>query len=183
MTPRNDKRASKFLSLVLRHKPETIGIQLDESGYVAVDELLAALHKNGWESFTRTDLDRVVENNNKKRFAYSENGLRIRASQGHSVEVDLQLEPIEPPKFLYHGTVDKFLQDIKKEGLKKRSRQHVHLSKDKETATDVGARRGKPIILRILAEEMHQAGHSFYLSANGVWLADEVPAQFIIFPS
>jgi putative RNA 2'-phosphotransferase len=182
MMPRNDKKASKFLSYVLRHKPEKIGITLDENGYVLVNELLLALQTNGWASFEKKDLDNIVETNNKKRFAYSADGLSIRASQGHSIQVDLNLEPQDPPEFLYHGTVDKFLPDIKQEGLNRRSRHDVHLSEDKGTATNVGSRRGKPIILAIQAMRMHRAGYSFYRSANGVWLTNDVPSKFIVFP-
>ncbi len=182
MTPRNDKKASKFLSYVLRHHPEKIGIVLDENGYVLVEELLNALRSTGWDTFTRSDLDRIVATNNKKRFAYSSDGINIRASQGHSIEVDLALEPREPPEFLFHGTVAKFLSGIKEKGLQKKSRQHVHLSKDRETATNVGSRRGKPLILQIKAREMYNGGYNFYLSANEVWLAEEVPLCYIVFP-
>jgi putative RNA 2'-phosphotransferase len=182
MMPRDDKKASKFLSYVLRHKPETIGIVLDNNGYVEVGAFLEALRTNGWSTFTKDDLDRVVKTNNKKRFAYSSDGLSIRASQGHSIQVDLNLDPQDPPEFLYHGTVDKFLSDIKQEGLNRRSRHDVHLSEDKATATNVGSRRGKPIILTIQAMRMHRAGYSFYKSANGVWLTNEVPSKFIVFP-
>ena len=182
MKPKNDKQASKFLSLILRHKPQTVGLSLDKHGYVPVQDLLDALSKHGWESFTKTDLDRVVATNNKKRFAFSPDGKCIRASQGHSIDVDLELAPTTPPEKLFHGTVEKFISAIKEEGLKSQSRQHVHLSKDRETATNVGQRRGKPLILEIDAKAMHQAGYSFYISANEVWLAEEVPAQFITFP-
>lgn len=177
--PRNDRKASKFLSLLLRHKPEKLNLSLDKHGYVEVKVLLKALQNNGWDSFSKEDLDRVVETNNKKRFAYSENGLRIRASQGHSIKVDLGLAPATPPKFLYHGTVNKFLKSIKAEGLKRGSRQHVHLSLDEATATNVGSRRGKPVILTIDAERMYQDGLNIFLSANGVWLTDFVPTEYI----
>jgi putative RNA 2'-phosphotransferase len=152
---------------------------LDKEGYVEVRILLKALRGNGWEGLTKEDLDRVVETNNKKRFAYSENGLRIRASQGHSINVNLGLASIKPPKFLYHGTVNKFLNAIKLEGLKKGSRQHVHLSIDEDTATNVGSRRGKPVILTINAEKMYQDGLKIFLSANKVWLTDFVPTEYI----
>lgn len=181
MMPRNDKKASKFLSLVLRHKPETIGITLDRNGYTSVDELLAALQSNGWHAFTRDDLDRIVAENNKQRFEFSEDETQIRASQGHSVDVDLGLQPRTPPEFLYHGTVSRFVPDIKQDGLLRRSRHHVHLSQDQETATNVGSRRGKPVILTVHAGEMHRDAYKFYLSANGVWLTDEVPPHYIDF--
>ena len=182
MTPKNDRKASKFLSLILRHKPQTVGLSLDKYGYIPVEDLLNALSKHGWDGFSKEDLDRVVATNNKKRFAYSPDGKHITASQGHSIEVDLELTPTEPPEKLFHGTVEKFIAAIKSEGLKSQSRQHVHLSKDRETATDVGQRRGKALILEIDAKAMHQAGHSFFISANEVWLAEEVPVQYITFP-
>ncbi|MEM8713422.1 MAG: RNA 2'-phosphotransferase [Planctomycetota bacterium] len=171
-------RLSKFLSLVLRHKPQTIGIELDPEGWVDVDVLLAGAAAHG-RSMDRATLEEVVATNSKKRFALSEDGTRIRANQGHSVKVDLGLEPKTPPATLFHGTVPAALDSIRTEGLQKRSRHHVHLSKDRETATVVGARRGEPIILEIDAAAMHAAGHVFFLSENGVWLTDAVPAQFI----
>jgi putative RNA 2'-phosphotransferase len=179
MKPENDRKISKFLSLLLRHKPEKLNLILDDEGYVEVKLLLKALRNNRWDTFTKEDLDRVVETNNKKRFAYSENGLRIRASQGHSINVNLGLASIKPPKFLYHGTVNKFLNAIKLEGLKKGSRQHVHLSIDEDTATNVGSRRGKPVILTINAEKMYQDGLKIFLSANKVWLTDFVPTEYV----
>lgn len=175
----NDRKLSKFLSLLLRHKPEKLNLVLNKEGYVEVKTLLKALRDNGWDSLTKEDLDRVVETNNKKRFAYSENGLHIRASQGHSIEVDLGLEAIRPPTFLYHGTVNKFLGSIKLDGIRKGSRQHVHLSLDEATAINVGSRRGKPVILTVNAEKMYQDGLNIFLSANGVWLTDFVPTAYI----
>lgn len=173
---------SKFLSLVLRHKPETIGMKLDPDGWLEIDELLENANKRG-NSITLELLHEVVATNDKKRFALSEDGLRIRANQGHSVtDVDLNLSPTKPPAELFHGTVPQFLASIQKEGLDKRSRNHVHLSVDRETATRVGTRRGKPVILTIASAAMHAAGHDFFLSANGVWLTDAVPVEFIEFP-
>lgn len=169
---------SRFLSLVLRHRPDKIGITLDENGWVAVDDLLEACGRHG-HRMTREVLDRVVAENNKKRFSYSDDGKMIRASQGHSVNIDLGYEPVEPPEFLYHGTVDRYTDSIKANGLIKRQRHHVHLSKDLETAANVGSRRGKPVILTILAGKMHQDGHKFYISENGVWLTDTVPPEYI----
>ncbi|MDI9340308.1 MAG: RNA 2'-phosphotransferase [Sediminibacterium sp.] len=174
----NLKHISKFLSLVLRHKPETIGIQLDSNGWVDVTELLTKMNQHRHTLDVKT-LWQVVETNDKRRFAFSEDGSKIRASQGHSVEVDLALEAKEPPAILYHGTVPAVLQQITSEGLKKMSRQHVHLSKDVETALKVGGRRGKPVILKVRAQEMVKDGHLFYLSANGVWLCDAVPPNYI----
>lgn len=179
----NDQRKtkiSKFLSLVLRHKPEEIGLTLDENGWVDVSALRTAMDRHG-QTVSREELDEVVATNDKKRFAFSDDGTRIRASQGHSVEVDLALTPVVPPEFLFHGTATRFLEPIRGEGLKKMSRQHVHLSPDEATASKVGVRHGKLVILRIKAGQMHRAGASFYCSANGVWLVDAVPAEWIEF--
>jgi putative RNA 2'-phosphotransferase len=171
-------RQSKFLSLVLRHQPEKIGIVLDENGWVAVDILLVAMARHG-QSLQRADLERIVQENDKKRFAFSDDGLRIRANQGHSVDVDLALSPQVPPEKLFHGTVGKFLDSIFATGLMKGDRHHVHLSPDLETATKVGQRRGKPVILEVAAGDMHREGHAFFLSNNGVWLVDGVPPRFL----
>jgi putative RNA 2'-phosphotransferase len=167
-------RTSKFLSRVLRHDPAAIGIVLDEGGWVGVDELIAASARAG-RRFSRAELDHVVANNNKKRFAYSDDGLRIRASQGHSVEVDLGLASAEPPPVLYHGTATATLPLVLREGLKPMSRQDVHLSADVETAVRVGSRHGRPVVLVVDAAALAAEGHIFRLSANGVWLTDRVP--------
>ena len=174
-------RLSKFLSLVLRHEPQRIGITLDDNGWVSVDDLLAAAERAG-NPISREQLDRVVAENDKKRFAFSPDGARIRASQGHSVEVDLGLPPVVPPERLFHGTATRFLDAIRAEGLRPQSRQHVHLSPDEETATKVGQRHGKPAILIVLAGAMHRDGHVFYRSDNGVWLTEAVPARYLEFP-
>jgi putative RNA 2'-phosphotransferase len=174
-------RTSKFLSLVLRHQPEVIGLVLDEHGWAEIDALIEAANRSG-KSLTRELLFRVVRENDKQRFALSDDQTKIRASQGHSIGVDLGLEPVEPPGVLFHGTIERFLASIRREGLKPGSRQHVHLSPDAVTAAKVGQRRGTPIILEVRASEMHGAGFRFYLSANGVWLADHVPAKYICFP-
>jgi putative RNA 2'-phosphotransferase len=175
------KTQSKFLSLVLRHSPQKIGIVLDKNGWVSVSSLLKAASANG-QNISLERLSEIVEDNDKQRFSFSEDGQRIRANQGHSIkEVDLQLAPVRPPKFLYHGTVDKFIPLIQESGLKKMNRQHVHLSSTVETASTVGARRGKPVILSVQAEEMHESGHQFYLSKNNVWLTDNVPWKFITY--
>ena len=170
---------SRFLSLVLRHRPEAIGLRLDAQGWVAVDELLAALAAHG-RSMTRAELEALVRDSDKQRFALR--GDRIRASQGHSIAVDLGLAPQAPPVVLYHGTIARALPSIRREGLIKGSRTHVHLSADRETALKVGARRGAPVLLRISAAAMHAAGHAFFLSDNGVWLVDAVPPRFLTFP-
>lgn len=173
---------SKFLSLVLRHQPEVIGMQLDFEGWLPIEELIHNANHHG-RVLTLELLHEVVASCAKKRFSLSEDGLRIRANQGHSVpDVELNLECTSPPALLYHGTVAPFLESIRQQGLLKRSRNHVHLSADIETAKKVRARRGKPIILTVHAQTMHQASHAFYLSANGVWLTDSVPAVFIEFP-
>jgi putative RNA 2'-phosphotransferase len=169
---------SKFLSLVLRHQPDVIGIELDEQGWVNVDKLLKNAAAKG-KTINRDVLTHIVETNAKKRFAFSDDGLKIRASQGHSVEVELGYEPQTPPDILYHGTGEKSVDSILNTGLEKRSRQHVHLSHEMETAFKVGQRHGKPTLFYVLAGEMHNNGFEFYHSANGVWLTDEVPAKFL----
>ena len=174
-------RTSKFLSLVLRHKPERIGLTLDQGGWARVDELIAAANRAG-VPLDEALLRQVVEQNDKQRFAFSEDGLRIRASQGHSIPVEMGLEPQEPPAFLYHGTATHFLPSIHKQGLVPRGRLHVHLSPDEHTAVKVGQRHGKPAVLTIQAGRMAEDGYEFYLSANGVWLTKHVPVEYIVFP-
>ncbi len=171
-------QASKFLSLLLRHEPERIGIQLDAAGWTDIDGLLDALHAHGVE-LSRAELDGLVASSDKQRFAISDDGRRIRANQGHSVQVELELPPAVPPDVLYHGTIEANLAGIRAQGLLKGHRHHVHLSADLETATKVGGRRGKPVVLAVKAAEMVAAGHTFLRSANGVWLVDHVPASFI----
>jgi putative RNA 2'-phosphotransferase len=169
-------RVSRFLSMVLRHRPETVGITLDAAGWVDVDELIAACAAHG-HRFSRADLDHVVATNNKKRFAYSDDGRRIRASQGHTVAVDLGLAPAAPPAVLYHGTAAATVPMILREGLRPMSRQDVHLSADAETAVRVGSRHGRPVVLEVDAAGLAAAGHVFRVSANGVWLTDRVPPE------
>jgi putative RNA 2'-phosphotransferase len=154
---------SKFLSLVLRHKPTEIGIILDDAGWVDVGVLLDAMARHG-TSVSREELDHVVATNDKKRFAFSDDGLRIRASQGHSVQVELALPPTTPPEVLYHGTATRFLPAIRQTGLQKMQHQHVHLHHDVNTAASVGTRPGKLAMLQIRAGDMHRAGLAFYLS-------------------
>lgn len=177
---KTNKEISKFLSLVLRHQPQKIGLIIDENGWVNVDELLNKLNQYHWQ-IDRQILEEIVKTNDKQRFAFDETKEKIRASQGHSIDVDLGLLPIEPPEILYHGTADKYILSIQKEGLKSQSRQHVHLSENIETATKVGQRHGKVIVLQIKAKEMYKNGFFFYLSANNVWLCDSVPIEFIVF--
>jgi putative RNA 2'-phosphotransferase len=179
MTPEQAKSISKFLSYVLRHDPQSIGVALSPAGWIAVDELLAAAAKHG-RRITREELEEVVAASDKQRFALSKDGLQIRANQGHSVPVELGYEPSPPPDVLYHGTTEKFLESIRRHGLQKRGRHHVHLSPTVETARAVGGRRGKPVILSIRAREMYAAGYAFFVTPNQVWLADEVPPQFIV---
>ena len=172
------KHISKFMSLVLRHKPEEIGLQLDENGWTSVEELITKMNENG-VSVDRETINKVVETNDKKRFAFNEDETLIRASQGHSIDIELDLPAAMPPDILYHGTTEKYLESIFKEGLKKQSRQYVHLSITIETAKAVGGRHGKPVILLINARAMHESGYKFYLSENKVWLTDAVPVEFI----
>lgn len=178
----NLKQRSKFLSLVLRHEPERIGITLDSAGWTPVDALLAAFASHG-QPLTRAELDELVATSDKQRFALSADGTMIRANQGHSVEVELELAPATPPARLLHGTIADFIPSIRAKGLVKGQRHHVHLSADLETAKKVGGRRGRPEILTVRSAEMAAAGHVFYLSANGVWLTEHVPPQFIDFPA
>ena len=181
MTPNQTTRLSKFLSLILRHNPGAAGVVLDSAGWVAVGELLAGCARAG-KSMTREQLDHVVANNDKKRFEFSADGLLIRASQGHSLEVELDYESQTPPDLLYHGTASRFVDSIRAGGLLKQARHHVHLSAEITTATQVGSRHGKPVVLTIRAGEMHRAGYAFFRSTNGVWLVDAVPVEFIQFP-
>ena len=174
-------KLGKFLSYVLRHNPDEIGITLDSAGWVSVDELLAALAQHG-RATERERLEREVAEDDKQRFALSEDGTRIRANQGHSIPVDLGLDPIEPPELLYQGTVARFLDSIREKGLLRGERHDVHLSEDLETATAVGRRRGAPVILTVRAHEMWSDGYLFYCTANQVWLTEHVPPQYIEFP-
>ncbi|GGS84706.1 putative RNA 2'-phosphotransferase [Streptomyces toxytricini] len=167
------------MSKHLRHQPERIGLRLDPQGWAEIDDLLAAAAAHGFP-VTRAELDHVVAANDKQRFAVD--GTRIRANQGHTVPVDLALPEAEPPAHLYHGTVAAALDAIRTEGLRPMARHHVHLSPDRETATRVGARRGRPVVIGVDAAAMRAAGHVFRISANGVWLVDAVPPQFLRLP-
>ena len=171
---------SKLLSLVLRHEPSHIGISLDEQGWTDVSLLISKIQEKGIE-FNFEILQYIVESNNKKRFALNYDSTKIRANQGHSIEVNLDFKATTPPDILFHGTASKFIESIQKEGLLKQNRLHVHLSSDENTALKVGQRHGKPIILQVKALEMMQTGHEFYLSDNNVWLTDSVPLKYIIF--
>src|SRR5689334_10869386 len=182
MTEKEIIKTSKFLSLVLRHEPARIGLELDAAGWINVTELLGAVNRHG-VALTLEQLKHIVATSDKKRFAFNDDETRIRASQGHSIEIDLQYVPQVPPEFLYHGTATRFLDSIRDKGLMKMQRHHVHLSAETVVTVQVGARHGKPALLVIRAGDMHRAGHVFYRSANGVWLVDHVPAQFIEFPA
>ena len=171
-------RISKFLSLVLRHKPQTIGIELDENGWTDVETLIEKSKQKGLD-FDLEILDYVVETNSKKRFAFNDDKSKIRASQGHSIQIDLGYTTQMPPTILYHGTGQQSVEIIKKTGLKKLQRHHVHLSQDLETATAVGKRHGKPFIFKVLAAQMQADGHEFFVSENGVWLVDFVPVEYL----
>lgn len=177
----DDVRRSKRLSLVLRHRPELIGVTLDPHGWVAVDDLLAGLADHS-PAMTRDDLDRVVQASDKQRFEWDVVADRIRARQGHTVEVDLDLEPETPPPVLFHGTPRRNLESILSSGLDRRQRHHVHLSPDERTAEIVGARRGAHVVLRVNAAAMAGAGHLFWRTTNGVWLTEAVPASYVVVP-
>lgn len=181
MNNNNDKQLkplSKFLSFVLRHQPQSIGLQLDAAGWASVDELLQKAQQAG-KRLDRALLQRIVDTNDKQRFAFSEDGQRIRANQGHSLDVELALPPSAPPAVLYHGTATRFVASIFATGLDKRNRHHVHLTEDRTIALSVGQRYGLPVLLKIDAEGMVRDGHVFFRSANGVWLTDHVPAAYL----
>lgn len=172
------KSIGKFLSLILRHEPAKIGLNLDGNGWADVVELIEKCGKKN-VIFTKADLDEIVATNEKKRYSYSDCGLKIRANQGHSICVDVELEAVAPPTYLYHGTADRFVRAIKETGVKKMNRQHVHLSADKQTAIKVGSRHGKVCVLTILAGQMYDDGVVFYRSVNGVWLTDFIDVKYI----
>jgi putative RNA 2'-phosphotransferase len=179
----NDKemtRASKFLSLILRHEPDRVGLKLGDAGWVGVKELLQAVNRHE-VSLTLDQLAHVVATSDKKRFAFSEDGRRIRANQGHSIAVNLRYQPQVPPEFLYHGTAIRFLPGIRRHGLQRMQRHDVHLSAETKVTVQVGSRHGKPALLIIRSGDMHRAGHVFTCSANGVWLVKHVPPEFIDF--
>ena len=173
-------QTGKFISRVLRHSPQTIGIELDKNGWADVAELIAGLNRKG-HSIDMAGLEDIVATNNKKRYSFNEDKTKIRANQGHSVDVDLELKAAVPPDVLFHGTADRFIEGIKENGLQKQNRNHVHLSADWETAESVGKRHGRPVVLVIEAGKMRKDGYVFYLSENGVWLTGEVPSGYIRF--
>lgn len=172
-----EEKISKFLSWVLRHEPDAINLVLDENGWVSVDELISKADSHF--KLTPDMIKEVVTNNKKQRFALSEDNKSIRANQGHTIEIDLDLPFVEPPEILYHGTATRFLDSINQEGLKAMSRHDVHLSFDRKTAHNVGSRHGKVVILIVKAKEMYEAGFKFQCSKNNVWLTSSVPLDYI----
>ncbi|MBQ7188936.1 MAG: RNA 2'-phosphotransferase [Kiritimatiellae bacterium] len=177
---RNSRNSlSRFISLILRHKPEVAGISLDEHGWANVQALLDGINAGGRYRIDRTLLDEIVRTDAKQRYSFDENGGRIRANQGHSVAVDVELTPCEPPSFLWHGTGEKSRASIEAEGLKPMSRLHVHLSREYETAVNVGTRHGTPVVFRVRSGEMAADGYAFFLSENAVWLTNHVPPHYL----
>lgn len=172
-------RTSKFLALILRHKPEVAGIELDPAGWADVDALLTGMKRKG-HALSPAQLAEIVETNTKRRYAFNDDRTKIRAIQGHSRPVDVGMVPSAPPERLYHGTVERFVGSIREKGLVRGSRLHVHLSADRETARQVGKRRGRPVVLTIDSRAMTERQHLFYVSENGVWLTEHVPTRFII---
>jgi RNA:NAD 2''-phosphotransferase len=179
MDKNNLTKRSRFLSFILRHRPEEIGLSLDENGWADVDELLKAINRDR-RTMTLETLQEIVATDNKQRYAFSNDGTKIRASQGHSINIDLELTAIEPPDVLYHGTAYHLLPSIWEKGLEPQNRQYVHLSSDIETATKVGSRHGKPVVLTIDAKQMQADGHTFYLSENKVWLTHHVAPKYFL---
>lgn len=171
------KSVSKYMSLILRHKPEAIGISLDEHGWANVEELIAGIAKK--DEFNMEILEEIVRTDEKQRYSFNEDKTLIRANQGHSIPVDVELEEQVPPEILWHGTGEKYVSAILEMGLISKSRLYVHLSKDKETAVKVGKRHGKPVIFQVFAKQMHVDGYVFYQSVNGVWLTKEVPVKYL----
>lgn len=175
----NKTSLSKFLSLILRHKPETIGISLDEHGWAKVDELIAGIAAKN-QGFNRDILEEIVRTDSKQRFSFNEDKTLIRANQGHSIPVDVELDELAPPERLWHGTGEKYVASIDAQGLLPKGRLYVHLSKDQETAIQVGARHGKPVVYCVRSGEMARDGYRFYLSKNGVWLTRKVPPKYLV---
>ena len=171
------KDVSRYMSLILRHKPEAIGIKLDEHGWANVDELISGIAKNN--EFNMDILEEIVRTDEKQRYSFNEDKSLIRANQGHSVPVDVEPEEKEPPEILWHGTGEKYVASIDEQGLIHKSRLYVHLSKDKETAVKVGKRHGNPVLYQVKAKQMYDDGYKFYLSVNGVWLTKDVPVKYI----
>ncbi|MDE6833652.1 MAG: RNA 2'-phosphotransferase [Ruminococcus sp.] len=173
------QKTSKFLSMILRHKPEVIGIELDEKGWADVRSLIDGVNKSGKYFLDMNILEEIVRTDEKGRYSFSDDYTRIRANQGHSVKVDVDLKRCQPPEYLYHGTAEKYVKSINKQGLIPKDRLYVHLSADVITAEKVGSRHGKPVIYKIFSGEMYRQGYNFCISANGVWLADFIPLNFM----
>ncbi len=173
----NLTKTSKYLSMILRHRPEAAGICLDEHGWARVDELIAGIRKT--QKFNMEMLEEIVQTDNKQRYSFNEDRTLIRANQGHSIPVDVELPVTEPPEILWHGTGQKYVESIDRKGLLPKGRLYVHLSKDTETAVKVGSRHGKPVVYRVKSAEMAADGYLFYRSVNGVWLTKEVPVQYL----
>ena len=171
------KETSKFISLILRHKPDVIGITLDEHGWANVDELITGMSKT--HPLNMSMLEQIVAEDEKQRYSFNEDKTLIRANQGHSIPVDVELEEKEPPEILFHGTGEKYVDSISREGLIPKSRLYVHLSADEETAVKVGQRHGKPVVFKVKSGEMHRDGFKFYCSVNGVWLTKSVPVEYL----
>lgn len=172
------KNIGKFISLILRHEPKKIDLDLDRNGWADVEELIrkSSIHKI---YFTKKELELIVESNDKKRYSFNNDKTKIRANQGHLIPIDMEFEPVEPPEFLFHGTAERFLSSIREQGITKMSRQHIHLSSTKETANKVGARHGKSVVLTIHSGKMYKEGIIFHKSVNGVWLTDYVHPVYI----
>ena len=168
---------SKYIALILRHKPEVIGISLDDHGWANVDELIEGISKT--HRIDRELLEEIVATDNKQRYSFNEDHTLIRANQGHSIPVDVELEEVVPPEILYHGTGDKYTASIDEQGLIPKSRLYVHLSGDYDTAVNVGSRHGKPVVYKVKSGEMHRDGITFYRSVNGVWLTKAVPVRYL----
>lgn len=168
---------SKYISLILRHKPEQIGIKLDQNGWADVEELIKGIQKT--KHFNRQMLEEIVRTDAKQRYSFNEDKTKIRANQGHSISVDVELEERIPPDYLWHGTGQKYTNSIEKQGLLAKTRLYVHLSEEKQTALVVGKRHGKPVIYRINSKKMSEDGYLFYYSVNGVWLTKEVPIKYL----
>lgn len=171
------KKTSKYLSFILRHKPDSIGLELSDEGWANIEELISRTKKF---KLTKESIKTVVDTNDKKRFLISDDGQRIKANQGHSIKVSLELEPVTPPDFLLHGTAERFIESIFKEGLTKQRRHHVHLSETQKTAMSVGARYGKPVLLKVDSKQMHEDGFEFFKTENDVWLVDCVPGRYLL---
>ncbi|MDO4408985.1 MAG: RNA 2'-phosphotransferase [Eubacteriales bacterium] len=179
MAGKKNVTLGKFISKILRHEPGLIGIRVDEHGWADVEELIAGIQAAGHPEFDMAALEEIVETNNKQRYSFSSDKRLIRANQGHSIPVDVELPATSPPDTLWHGTADRFVPSIMEKGILRMSRLYVHLSPDEETARIVGRRHGRPVILRVDAGQMEADGYVFYLSANGVWLTTEVPVKYI----